>query len=386
MRWRILTIHPLEEQARRYAKKAVLADRRGNYEEALRYYKRAVELFNKIISLYPEAPFALLYKTLADKYNKRIEFLEKYLTAVPQGKDGIIGMSDFTILYPGERSNITFNDVVGLDHVKSLLKRIVIYPLRKPELYPLGWPRGILLFGPPGCGKTYITLALANEAKAVLISVTMADIMSKWLGVAEKNVKRLFSTARDIALKGVPVIVFIDEVDGLLRSYSSEVGGEVRARNQFLTEMDGLVSKSDEKLPVFIIGATNKPWLLDPGFIRRFQKRIYIPPPDKETRKKLFEYYIGKLMRVYKLDSSVDIEKLAEITEGYSSFDIRQIVIEVQNRLAGEILEKQGSGKTFTPRLITMEDFMKVIQLVKPSIDRKQLEMIKEWGNMYMSI
>ncbi|WFO76331.1 AAA family ATPase [Desulfurococcaceae archaeon MEX13E-LK6-19] len=383
-----MTINPLEEHARRYAKRAVLADRRGDYEEALKNYKRAVELFNKIISLYPDAPFTPLYRVLAEKYSKRIEVLEKQLSALPQGgRDTVPGDThDFSILYPGERVNITFKDVVGLDHVKNLLKKIVIYPLRKPELYPLGWPRGILLFGPPGCGKTYITLALANEANAVLISVTMADIMSKWLGVAEKNVKRLFNTARDIALKGIPVIVFVDEVDGLLRSYSSEVGGEVRARNQFLIEMDGLISKSDEELPLFVIGATNKPWLLDPGFIRRFQKRVYIPPPDKATRKKLFEYYISKLMRVYKLDPSVDTEKLAELTEGYSSFDIKQIVTEVQNNVAGEILEKAGTGETLAPRPITMSDFVKVIQLVKPSIDRKQLAMIMEWSKAYMSI
>lgn len=379
--------NPLEEQARRYAKRAVLADREHRYEEALIYYKKAVDLINKLVQLYPETTFAPLYRVLAEKYSKRIKELEKRVTEtiVQKTEDNVFNVN---ILYPNmkERRAITFRDVVGLDDVKALLKRIVIYPVRNPKLYPLGWPKGILFYGPPGCGKTYLVLALANEANAVLISATAADIIDKYLGDAEKNVKKLFSTARNLAKKGLPVILFIDEVDSLLRVFDAEVGGESRVRSQFLTEMDGILNKLEDRLPLFIIGTTNKPWLLDHGFIRRFQKRIYIPPPDRKTRRKLFEYYINKLKTIYILDKSVDLDKLAELTKGYSSFDISQIVMEVQNNVAEEVIEKYGSLDKVKDRPITMEDFIRVIRSVKPSIDPKHLRLMEEWSKSHMSI
>ena len=198
--------------------------------------------------------------------------------------------------------------------------------------------------------------------------------------------KKLFSTARNLAKKGLPVILFIDEVDSLLRVFDAEVGGESRVRSQFLTEMDGILNKLEDKLPLFIIGTTNKPWLLDHGFIRRFQKRIYIPPPDRKTRRKLFEYYINKLRTIYILDKSVDLDKLAELTKGYSSFDISQIVMEVQNNVAEEVIEKYGSLDKVKDRPITMEDFIRVIRSVKPSIDPKHLRLMEEWSKLHMSI
>ncbi|MCD6488549.1 MAG: AAA family ATPase [Desulfurococcales archaeon] len=382
-----MSLLPLEEKARFYAKKAVIADRNGVYDEAIKYYKKAIELFSTLIRLYPEAHFTSIYASLIKQYSNRIQVLEQYYSeaygAGIKGNGPGRDSTPFEILYPGKRYDITFKDIVGLESVKNALKKAIIYPIRQPEYFPLGWPRGILLFGPPGCGKTYVALALANEANAILIQVSAANIMSKWLGEAEKNVAKLFKTARELAMKGEPVIIFIDEVDGLLRVYSDEVGGEARVRNQFLMEMDGLQDKGS-KLLLFIVGATNKPWLLDIGFIRRFQKRIYVPPPDKKTRIKLFKHFLEKIGSKLKIDQSVDVEKLAELTEGYSSFDIESIAKEVVANVVSEHFEKTGGEGE--PRPITMEDFIRVIKEIKPSIDERMIKAYGEWAKKYKSI
>jgi len=365
------------DKAREYAHLAVTADRNGDYEKAIKYYRAAIELLMKHIRLYPDNPLIDVYKNLIKEYEKRVELLEKHLARVSIGGSDAQAVQDVVeIIQPS--GSPRFDDVVDLEEVKRALRRAVIYPVKTPDLYPLGWPKGILLFGPPGCGKTYIVQALANEIGALMINLSPATVMSKWLGEAEKNVARVFKTAREHARSGRPVLVFIDEVDALFQEYSDEVGGEKRMRNQFLIEMDGLKAKEDSKLPLFVIGATNKPWKLDIGFIRRFEKRIYVKPPDRETRRKLFEYYISKLATVYDV-KSVDIDKLAEVTENYSSDDIAKIVKEVQERIAEEYHERNPGGK----RAITTEDFMSVIKSRKPSIDPSVVQAYEAWYAKY---
>jgi len=372
----------LIEKGTEYAHLAVEADRKGDYEKAIKYYRAAIEMFVRFLRLYPDSSMADFYAALIKKYRLRIKKLEQHLQKVslggkPKEKEQV---DDIEVIYPNQRNPIKFNDVVDLEHVKLALKRAVIIPTLHPELFPLGWPKGILLFGPPGCGKTLIAYALANEINAALIDVSPATIMSKWLGEAEKNVKRVFDKARQIASEGTPVIIFIDEVDGLLQQYSDEVGGEKRVRNQFLMEMDGLKEKQNNRVPVFVIGTTNKPWQLDIGFIRRFAKRIYVPPPNKEVRKQLFQHYITKLAAVYEV-ADIDLDKLAEMTEGYSSADIETIVKEVQFNIAQEHFEKNnGVGK---PRPITLDDFVKVIQAHKPSISPEMLKAYELWNDKH---
>ncbi len=380
---------PLEEKARYYAKKAVLADKNGVYDEAIKYYKEAIKLFTMLVKLRQESPYTRIYMDLIKEYSERVKVLESQAEKVSAGRR-THGSDEFDLkIYKvgdPRRPKTTFNDVVGLDDVKIALLKSVVYPIRRPEFFPLGWPRGILLYGPPGCGKTYIAGALANEAGAVLIKVSPADIMSKWLGEAEKNVAKLFNIARNMATKGIPVIIFIDEVDGLLRVYSDEIGGEARVKNQFLMEMEGL-EDSTLKIPLFVIGTTNKPWILEQGFIRRFQKRIYVPPPNRETRKMLFKYYIDRAVKgVFRLAADVDIDILADLTEGYSSSDIKNIVMETINDIVAEHFERTGGTGEGTPREITLEDFKRVIKRIKPSISPEIVKAYIEWSRKFSSI
>lgn len=377
-----MSLHYLVERGTEYAHKAVAADKKGDYETAIKYYKLAIELFIKYLKLYPDSSMSDFYRSLVKKYRARIKLLEKHLEKVSiGGVEKEHGAEDIEVSWPDKRDKkITFKDVVDLETVKRALRRAVVYPIKNPELYPLGWPKGILLFGPPGCGKTLIAYALANEVNAALIDVSPATIMSKWLGEAEKNVARIFARAREIASNGTPVIIFMDEVDGLLQAYSDEAGSEKRVRNQFLMEMDGLKEKQNNKLLVFVIGATNKPWKLDIGFIRRFEKRIFVPPPNKEIRRRIFQHYINKLKKTYDVDE-IDLDKLAELTEGYSSADIFSIVKETQVNIVEEHYEKNGGqGK---PRPITTEDFIKVIKSRKPSIDPNILEAYRLWEEKF---
>jgi SpoVK/Ycf46/Vps4 family AAA+-type ATPase len=196
--------------------------------------------------------------------------------------------------------------------------------------------------------------------------------MSKWLGDAEKNVRRVFETARKISREGRPVIIVIDEVDSLMGVFSTEVGGEVRVRNQFLKEMDGLYTKGSREM-IFVIGTTNKPWVLDIGFIRRFQKRIYIPSPNYEVRLALLKHYTKNL----ELDPDVDLEEIARKTEGYSASDVVDIVREAYSKVVEELFEKGSIGER--PRLIKMNDLLEALSKRKPSISHEMIKSYEEW-------
>jgi SpoVK/Ycf46/Vps4 family AAA+-type ATPase len=406
----------LENSASKYAAEAIRLDSRGSRGMAIQSYQRAIEALVKLVEIYPEYKLNKIYMERASAYQNRIKSLqmshgleddERTTSAVNNvhdrvhptngnGKTGIQSDSlkkqnnsmdtlkaDFDDLIMKEKPEVSWNEVIGLDDAKRAIRESIVYPTKRSDLFPLGWPRGILLYGPPGCGKTLLAAAAAAEIDGYFINVDAAAMMSKWLGEAEKNVSKLFSMSRKLnENENIPVLLFIDEIDSLLGTRNSEVGGEVRVKNQVLTEMDGINGKSKES-KLYVIGATNKPWTLEAGFLRRFQKRIYVTLPDIASRKNLFNQYTAPL----KKENSLKNEELARFSEGYSASDIKDICQSAQLRVVNELFE---SGKAMdvqtNPRAITVSDFKEIFKIRKPSVSTDMIRAYMKWSDQFKAL
>ncbi|MGA2665145.1 MAG: AAA family ATPase, partial [Nitrososphaerales archaeon] len=329
----VVAARELEEDARKYAGEAIRLDSQGAHGMAIQNYQRAISTLIKLVHLYPDYKLNRHYMERAGLYQERVKAIQQAHGLIPrdiqpeesaftpmvvpagtaaaeqdggghapEGGNGAVKgpqmvqqlKSSFNELVVKEKPNVHWDDVIGLDDAKRAIRESIVFPFERPDLFPLGWPRGMLLYGPPGCGKTILAAATAAEINGYFISIDAASIMSKWLGEAEKNVSKLFTEARKLLEKGDPVIIFIDELDSMLGSRSNEVGGEIRVRNQFLKEMDGIQDKG-KHTHLYTIGATNKPWALDWPFLRRFEKRIYVPLPNFEGRISMFKTYTAPI-------------------------------------------------------------------------------------------
>jgi SpoVK/Ycf46/Vps4 family AAA+-type ATPase len=384
----------LEKAATAYALDAVRLDKQGARGRAITLYQKAIESLLQLVQLYPEYGLNKVYVQRAIAYQERIKALQGAISPIEMqaesnnGGDrgetisGDSGKPPGTELVVTEKPEVNWEEVVGLDMAKKAVKEAIVYPVQRPDLFPLGWPRGILLFGPPGCGKTLLAAAVATEIDANFYSIDAASIMSKWLGEAEQNVAKLFGSARRSSNDGKPAIVFVDELDSLMGAHSNEVGGEIRVRNQFLKEMDGIVDKG-KSLHVYVIGATNKPWDLDWAFIRRFQKRILVPLPDHHTRLMMLKLYTGNLQ----ISQDVDLHELARLSEGFSGSDIRDVCQSAQLKLIGEFFESgKATDKAAKPRSITMSDFRQILEERKPSVSLDMLSLYNRWFEAFKAL
>jgi len=393
-----LTLAPqeLENTASKFAEEAIRLDSQGSRPMAIQHYQRAVESLLKLVQLYPEYKLNKIYVERAKAYQNRIKALQESrgfddgedTRAAHNGNGKSTGAvetlkADFDDLIIKDKPKISWDEVIGLEDAKRALKESIVYPAQRPDLFPLGWPRGILLYGPPGNGKTLIAAATASEIAGYFINVDAASMMSKWLGEAEKNVAKLFSMARKIAQReNVPVILFVDELDSLLGTRTNEVGGEIRVKNQFLTEMDGINSKSKE-LQMYVIGATNKPWSLDWPFLRRFQKRISISLPDHDARFQMFRLYTSPL----NVDGNLKLDELARLSEGYSASDIRDICQSVQLRVVNELFASgKASDDNSKTRSITMSDFRDIVKNRKPSVSADMIRAYARWTEQFKAL
>lgn len=380
----------LEQEAMRYAAEAVKFDKMGDKDRATDSYKKAVEQLTRLIKLYPEYTFNKFYVEKVTTYQERIRFLksedgeetgiEKFTSFETKQTSSQETVSEDS--EPDEKPNVHWGEVAGLEDAKKAIKEVIVYPVKRPDLFPLGWSRGLLLFGPPGCGKTLLAAAVATEIDAQFIQIDPANIMSKWLGAAEQNVAKIFGGARRTAIGGKPVIIFIDEVDSILGVHTNEVGGEVRMRNQFLKEMDGLQDKG-KNYHLYVVAATNKPWDLDWAFIRRFQKRVMVPLPDYATRLQMFEINSSQL----ELTPDVDFHILTQMTDTYSGSDIKDICQVVRQEVIRELFESGAAENTTAkPRPLSMNDFKRSISNRKPSVSKEMMKEYDKWFDQFKAL
>ncbi|MCI4335904.1 MAG: AAA family ATPase [Thermoplasmata archaeon] len=267
-------------------------------------------------------------------------------------------------------TKITFEMVGGLHDVKADIKESMIIPLMRKDVtsrFKLEPPKGILLFGPPGCGKTMLMKALASELGVEMISIKCSDLMSKWYGESENRVAELLRTARERA----PCILFMDEIDAVAKRRDMYTADDVTPRllSILLSEMDGI----DKSAGVIVVGSTNKPDLIDPAMMRpgRLDKIIYVPPPDFNERMEITHVHlVGR-----PVTNDVDLAEIAKKTERFSGADLANLVREA----ATIAVRREMMTGVSTP--ITMDDFRQVLPRIKPSIS---LRMISDYEVMKM--
>lgn len=302
----------------------------------------------------------------------------KSIQEVPDGYDPkLVEMINTTIV---DRSpSVKWDDIAGLQKAKQALLEMVILPTKRRDLFTgLRKPaRGLLLFGPPGNGKTMLAKAVASESEATFFNLSAASFTSKWLGESEKLVRTLFMVAKSRQ----PSVIFMDEIDSVMSSrHAGEHEASRRLKSEFLVQFDGVMSNSTDL--VIVIGATNKPQELDDAVLRRLVKRIYIPLPDEDGRRLLLKHNLKG--QSFSLPTR-DLERLVIQTEGYSGSDLQALCEEAAmmpiRELGGNIL----TVKADQIRSLKYRDFQEAMKVIRPSLNKSRWQELEEWNQSFGS-
>ena len=396
----------LYQYAVKTAKEAVALDNQGRKRQAINMYQRAAEILMQFMKYNKNPQMRMLCQKNIEEYVERAKVLKSHLGgvrprrmrsterpsvsgdngaddsetgAVSSEEQELIDMISGTIVT--ESPKVNWEDIAGLENVKQALREAIVLPIAKPELFTGArrpWS-GILLFGPPGCGKTLLAKAAATECSATFFSASSADLLSKWLGESEKLISSLFKVAR---LKA-PSLIFMDEIDSIAtkRGEGSESGGERRVKTQLLSEIQGLKSTHDK--PLLVLGATNRPWDIDNAMLSRFEKRVHVPLPDMKARAGIFKIHTEGVNTAL---TDEDYIELAVRTEGYSGRDIANICREVIMLPIRE-LDMSGllesSDKEVNVRDISLKDFKKTLKKVKPMTNKALMKQYNDWAEEF---
>ncbi|HTF82176.1 MAG TPA: AAA family ATPase [Cytophagales bacterium] len=365
----VLQIDPKNQEATYNL--ALMYFNKQQYSTALVILEETIDLYNSPINhlvlfsklCVREKDFAKAleyYKAVLEKNpHFKDEELDKELRKINIGQEST--QENFNELFDAQvdRPKVNFDDVGGMNSVKEEIRLKIIYPLQNPDLYKAYGKKiggGILLYGPPGCGKTHLARATAGEIQASFISVGIHDILDMFIGQSEKNLHGLFESARNNS----PSVLFFDEVDALGASRSDmKTSGGRHLINQFLSEMDGINTSNDGLL---ILAATNAPWHLDSAFRRpgRFDRIVFVPPPDEESREAIL-----KVLLKEKPVQDIDYKALAKASKDFSGADLKAMVdVAIEDKLT----ESMKSGKI---QPVITKDLLNATKKIKPST--------KEW-------
>ncbi|ORY90829.1 vacuolar protein sorting-associated protein 4 [Leucosporidium creatinivorum] len=363
------------DKACELVKQAIDADVKQDWAEAFKLYKNSLDYFNMAYKYEKNPKLRDLIRTKVEEYLDRAEKLKDHIQSTEDKRQkqavGTNGKAtggggggatkkggeddsdaDTKKLREGlasailsETPNVRWEDVAGLEAAKESLKEAVILPIKFPHLFTgkrTPW-RGILLYGPPGTGKSYLAKAVATEAKSTFFSVSSSDLVSKWMGESERLVKQLFQMARE----NKPAIIFVDEIDSLCGTRGEgESEASRRIKTEFLVQMNGV---GNDTQGVLVLGATNIPWALDVAIKRRFEKRIYIPLPEPDARKRMFELNVGTTPCTL---TQPEYRQLAAKTEGYSGSDLAVVVRDALMQPVRKVL----SATHFKEVVVPVED------------------------------
>jgi vacuolar protein-sorting-associated protein 4 len=382
--------------------KAIDLDRRGMKKEASQYYLTASKI---LIKLSNSSSLPSVRKHYLDRAQECVDRV-RYLSGIKKRKHGPSeGLKTVPTMQPEaervvhtkveededtkrlkemigdtiitEKPDLKMDEIAGLDEAKQAIHDAILAPMKHPELFKgkarQPW-KGILLYGPAGCGKTLIAKAVASEVNATFFNVSAGNIVSKWLGESERLVLNLFKMARE----NQPAIIFIDELDSIGVSRSGDdVGGERRLKTQLLTELQGIGSEPDERITM--IGATNLPWELDFALRSRFEKRIHVPLPNHVARKKILEIHMEEI----EVGTDVDYDEIADLCEGYSGRDLSVVCREAAME---PIRDLQRSGrmddktKILELRPVLREDFIAAIENIRPATSPEDIQRYISWA------
>ncbi|MHB8361505.1 MAG: ATP-binding protein [Thermoplasmataceae archaeon] len=343
-------------------------------------FKKASQLYSNALNLM-ESESTKLSGKIAEAKKRQIETLREAIDRTngkikenPELKKKEEGINILKTLgiEPLKKSGISLSDIIGLDNVKKEILSRILYPLKFPELsreYNWSAGGGIILYGPPGNGKTHIARALASEVDAYFIYINPSVVYSQWFGSFEKNISSIFKAASMLS----PSILFFDEIDAMVPDRDKADSDVVRRGvSQFLNEIGGFTSEKGSGNSIFIMGATNIPWNIDKALMRpgRFDVLIYVPPPDEALRSELFKIKISEIRSTGK----VDCEALSKLTDGYSAADIDYICRKASQEA---FLEAVSTG--YRKKLET-QDFINAISFVKPSVTKDSLELYQKFS------
>lgn len=357
-----------------YYNNGMSAQKKNNISLAKKNFQKAAEVLLKLAKM----SSGELKKSRFEKAKRLIEYIDnlKETKVNKMSSKNETDKSDSTeTRWEAVRvPNVSFDDIAGLDEVKEAVRNRIILPRKHPDIYEKYKKKvggGVLMYGLPGTGKTMIAKAIAREIDAKFFSVKSSDIVSKWFGEAEKNIRNLFETAR----KEDSAVIFFDEFEAL----GAKRGGSSSVMARIIPELLAQIQGFDETdANIMILAATNRPWDLDSAFLRpgRFDEKLYIPLPDKAARK----FIINKSLKELPLDENVRIDDLVHYTEGFNAADVVEFCERLKDGPIRRTIENGGKIEN-----ITLDDVKYVRDRVKSSVNPQEIIALEKWKKEFAS-